>query len=164
MLGVVVLVLAYAMRTRYQGGPVAAPADRHSLGDFSAVDLQGHAWRSIDHRGQVVLVNVFATWCPPCREETPGLVAISKKYADRGVRVVGVSVDENGPEVLPAFVRQYGIDYPVVLPPNDSPFGRIEAIPVTFLLDREGRVAKRYDGAVDRATFERDIEHVLGST
>jgi thiol-disulfide isomerase/thioredoxin len=140
---------------------VAAPADRAELGDFSAVDLDGSAWRLIDHRGQVVLVNLFATWCPPCQEETPGLVALSKKYADRGVRVVGVSLDEGGRDVLLPFIRQYGIPYPILLPPANSPFTHVQAIPVTFLIDQQGRVAKRYEGAVNQATFEHDIEHVL---
>jgi peroxiredoxin len=160
----IVLVLAYAMRTRYQGGPISAPGDRHDLGDFTALDVNGKPWRLIDHRGQVVLLNLFATWCPPCQEETPGLVAVSRKYADQGVRVVGVSLDEGGRDVLLPFIQQYKIPYPILLPPDNSPFAQVETIPITFLIDREGRVAKRYDGPVNQATFEHDIKQVLAST
>ncbi len=157
----VVLVLAYAMRTRYQGGPLVASADRQTMGDFSAADLSGKPWRIADYRGQVVLVNVFATWCPPCREETPGLVELSNQYAGKGLQVVGVSLDEQGKSVLEPFVKEYKIKYPVLLPDVNSPFTRIQSIPVTFLIDQQGRVAKRYEGAVTRRTFEHDVKRLL---
>jgi thiol-disulfide isomerase/thioredoxin len=156
-----ILVLAYAMRARSEGGPLVAAGDRQGIGDFVAADLSGNAWRINDYRGQVVLVNIFATWCPPCQEETPGLVALSRQYAGKGLQVVGVSLDEGGKSVIEPFVKQYKIDDPVLLPDANSPFARIQAIPVTYLVDQQGRVAKRYEGAVTQSTFEHDVKQLL---
>src|SRR5579885_1874363 len=91
--------------------PVSA---RQAMPDFTLHDLGGSKWQLSAHRGDVVLVNFWATWCPPCRAETPGLVRIANRYAGKGLAVAGVDMDEGGPARVRDFVRNYGVPYPVM--------------------------------------------------
>ncbi len=162
LLLVAAAALVYSFRPKSDAGPIKAPQARSGAMEFSAPDLNGAAWRLSDHRGKVVLLNIFATWCPPCRHETPDLVNLSKKFADQQVAFVGVSMDEGGTSVVQTFVNDYNIPYPVVLPSPDNPLtAHIQAIPVTFLIDRQGRLAKHYVGAIDASTLTHDIEQLL---
>ena len=136
---------------------------RREMPDITLSDLDGRTWRLRDHAGQVVLVNFWATWCPPCREETPGLVHLAKSYRDKGVAVVGISMDEGGEEAARKFARDYRVGYPILLPDARFPFANgVEDLPTSLLIDQHGKVAKTYIGAVNEATFNRDIDRLLG--
>jgi thiol-disulfide isomerase/thioredoxin len=124
--------------------------------------LKGGQWSLSEQRGKVVLVNFWATWCPPCRMETPGLVSIAKRYAGQGVEVVGISMDDAPLRAVPPFVSQYGIPYPILLPSASSPFSTsIESLPTSLLIDRNGRVARTYYGMVDERMLAHDIDQLL---
>jgi peroxiredoxin len=160
--GVAIVAIVYSFRAPNAAGPINPIDQRKGTLSFSADDLSGAPWHLSDQRGKVVLLNIFATWCPPCRQETPGLVKLSRQFAGKQVAFVGVSVDEGGSAVVEQFVKQYGIPYPVLLPqPGDPLTAGVQAIPVTLLIDSQGRIAKHYVGAVDESTFARDIEAVL---
>ena len=132
-------------------------------GGLVMVQLDGGIWRMADHRGQVVLVNYWATWCEPCWEETPGLVRLSQELKPQGLAVVGVAIDEGGREKVKKFVDEFRVPYPVVLPARLSQVAYgLEGVPTSILVDREGRVAKTYVGAVRQADFETDIKVLLG--
>ena len=124
--------------------------------------LDGGTWTMSEHRGQVVLVNFWATWCGPCWEETPGLIRLSRELGPKGLAVVGVAIDEGGPEKVRKFVDDFGVPYPVVRPERLSQmeYG-MAGVPTTVLVDREGRVAKTYVGAVRQADFATDVETLL---
>lgn len=120
---------------------------------FSALDLAGREVSFAAHRGEVVLVNVWATWCGPCRVEMPPIQSSYERFRDRGFTVLAVSVDV-GPgykRKVEEFVAEYGLTFPVLLDPE----GRIQrvlrtvGVPETFVLDRDGRIAKRLIGATD---------------
>lgn len=139
--------------------PVAA---RKAMPDFTLHDLSGQSWQLSAHRGDVVLVNFWATWCPPCREETPGLIRVARRYAPQGLSVAGISMDEGGAAPVRQFVREYGISYPVMMP--DSNFllaNEVESLPTTLLIDRQGRLAKTYVGGVPEREFRSDVEALL---
>ncbi|HWQ54172.1 MAG TPA: TlpA disulfide reductase family protein [Bryobacteraceae bacterium] len=137
-----------------------AASERSSFGELRMAGLDGTPWNLADHRGKVVLVNFWATWCPPCRAETPGLVRIANDFAGK-VAVAGISLDEGTDEVH-RFVADYKVPYPVLIPPADDAISAgVQSLPTTLLIDRQGRVAKTYRGAESERVFRHDIEHLL---
>ncbi|WP_348269060.1 TlpA disulfide reductase family protein [Edaphobacter paludis] len=137
-------------------------AMRHLAPDMKLERLDGGSWRLREHRGQVVLINLWASWCGPCREETPGLVKLSLEDGPKGLAVVGLSLDVGDREKVHAFVRQFQVPYPIVFPePMSQLADTVDGVPTTILVDRNGRVAKTYVGAVQRAVFASDIDTLL---
>jgi len=149
------------------GGAISRTADsRIAAPDWQLNDVDGKLLRLSDFKGKVVILDFWATWCPPCRREIPGFVSIQKKYADKGFTVIGVSVDEQGPSVVKPFMRLLEMNYPVVMgtPKIVVDYGGIEAIPTTFVIDRQGNVVTAYEGFTDQATFESVIAPLLENT
>lgn len=140
---------------------VSPLSERKTAASFTLENINGGDWKFAEQRGKVVVVNYWATWCPPCRVETPGLVNLANEYKSRGVEVVGVTMNENLNDV-PPFVESYQIKYPILTlgyNPNLSPDGM--ALPTTFLYDKKGRLAKKYTGIVFESTFKSDVEALL---
>jgi thiol-disulfide isomerase/thioredoxin len=125
-------------------------------------DLNGQPWNLRDHRGKVVVVNFWATWCPPCRMETPDLVQVANEYSNKNVSVVGISMDDNPRDAAPPFVSRYRIPYPVLTPDSNFALGNsIESLPTTLLIDRDGRLAKAYMGAITASRLRSDVDRLL---
>jgi len=121
-------------------------------------------WKLADHRGQVVLINYWATWCEPCREELPGLIELSRDTDPHAVSIVGVALD-SGPkaqDTVHSFVKQFRVPYPIAMPDaiTRSNLGEM-GLPTTILLDKHGRIARTYYGAVERGDFAKDIAALL---
>jgi len=133
---------------------------KRQTADFTLQDLQGKPWHLRDLRGNVVLVNFWATWCPPCRKEMPDLQALYDKYKDQGFLVLSIS-DEEVAKVSP-FVSERKITYPVLLDPgrkvNDAFV--VEGIPKTFVYDREGKMVAQ---SIDMRT-RHQFEEMLAQT
>ncbi len=122
-------------------------------GDFVVKDLDGRRVRFRDFRGQVVLLNFWATWCPPCRKEMPSMERLHRAYAERGFTVVAVSVDTAAPPKIRAFLGQLepAITFPV-LHDRDSLVSRrysVPGVPTSYLIDADGRIAYRALGEYD---------------
>jgi len=142
-----------------------AAASQHAAPDWHLNDVDGKPVKLSDFRGKVVILDFWATWCPPCRAEIPGFVALQKKYADKGLTVIGVSLDEQGASVVKPFMQRFSMNYPVVIG-NDkvtAEYGGISAIPTTFIIDREGNVVRAHEGFADQATFESEISPLLNA-
>lgn len=157
---IAVILFFFAPESWWQFG-VSPTNERKTSVNFSLREIDGGEWNFAAQRGKVVVVNYWATWCPPCRVETPGLVNVAGEYKSRGVEMVGVTMDENLSDV-PPFVEKYQIKYPILAPGNDphlSPGGM--ALPTTFLYDKNGRLAKKYTGIVLESTLKSDIEILL---
>jgi cytochrome c biogenesis protein CcmG, thiol:disulfide interchange protein DsbE len=131
---------------------------------FTLPAIDGPEWSSREHRGQVVLLNFWATWCPPCRAETPSLVKVHNELNGRGFSVVGVSLDDDPAAVVPAFVREYRVSYPVLKPEGFPLAGRIETLPTSLLIDRHGRIARTYTGMISESILRRDVEALLSES
>ncbi len=116
-----------------------------------------------DFKGKVVVLNFWATWCPPCRREIPDFVALQKQYADKGLVIIGVSLDEDGAAVVKPFASKMGINYPVVMGDQKTAaaYGGIQVVPTTFIFDKSGKIAAQHEGGADRATFEAEIKPLL---
>jgi peroxiredoxin len=131
--------------------------------DFSLTDLSGRKLTLADYRGKVVMLNFWATWCGPCREEIPGLVDLQSKYRDRGLVLIGISMDDD-PAPVREFYDRYRMNYPVAMG-NDAlteRFGGIVGLPTTFLIQRDGHIYARQMGAEDAEAFEDAIQKLLG--
>ncbi len=118
---------------------------------------------SRDLKGTAMLINFFATWCPPCRQEVPTLITLQNKYAGENFTVLAISVDQGGNRTVRNFISELGINYPVVMSAPDTPkkFGDVFGIPTSFLIDRQGNIVQRYDGYVEIGVLERDLRAIL---
>jgi cytochrome c biogenesis protein CcmG, thiol:disulfide interchange protein DsbE len=142
---------------------VGAPAP-----GYRTVALSGDSVSLRDQRGKVVLLNVWATWCHPCRDEIPELQAIHTRYRARGLELVGVSVDADGSDdAIRAFMKDFEMTYPVWRDPDErvSTQFLVVGVPATFLIDREGVLRWRKTGPIqpNDTTLSAAIERALGS-
>ncbi|MSU51600.1 MAG: TlpA family protein disulfide reductase [Opitutus sp.] len=126
-------------------------------------DVNGQVLSSEQFKGKVVVLDFWATWCGPCRMEIPGYVELTRKYGKDGLVIIGVSVDQGGPEVVKPFSAKMGVNYPIVMANEQvkAAFGGIEAIPTTFIIDRAGVVRHKKVGAEETAEYEQKILAVL---
>lgn len=126
-------------------------------------DLAGNTVTSEQLKGKVVVVDFWATWCGPCRVEIPGYIEMQKKYGKDGLTIVGVSIDQAGPEVVKAFADNLKMNYTIVMGDDAvaQAFGGVEAIPTTFLIDRSGQIRDRKLGAEASETYEQKVLAVL---
>jgi thiol-disulfide isomerase/thioredoxin len=130
---------------------------------FEAVDLDGRAFSLSAWKGHVVVINIWATWCPPCRRELPALAALQERHRDR-LRVLGLLDDTVTAEFAREFARSARISYPIVRSTFDieQRLPTVPAIPTTFLLDRSGRLVATGVGELDPAELEREVLRLLG--
>lgn len=112
------------------------------------------------YKGKVVIINFFATWCPPCRLEIPHFVELENTY--KKLAIIGISVDQ-APELLPDFIKKMNINYPVALqtPEMTKLLGNFQSIPTTFIIDKNGHVVETVSGYQDKAFWEAKIKHLL---
>jgi thiol-disulfide isomerase/thioredoxin len=138
-------------------------AARTPAPDWQLNDLNGKTVKFSDFRGKVVILDFWATWCAPCRVEIPNFIELQTQYGDRGLRVVGVSLDEQGPDVVKKFAKRFGVTYPIVIGNQKvvEAYGGIDAIPTTFVIDRQGRIVSWHMGYDDKGAFEKEIQPLL---
>ena len=139
--------------------------DRPLAPPFSLTDLNGRKLELADHKGKVVLLDFWATWCGPCRIEIPGFVRLQERYRDQGLVVIGVSLDDS-PEPVREFYREFRMNYAVAMGDERVPelYGGIIGLPTTFLIGRDGRIHSRHIGATDVSVFEEEIKELLAAS
>jgi peroxiredoxin len=131
--------------------------------DFALKDATGKLVHLADYKGKVVLLDFWATWCGPCNIEIPWFMDFQQKYKDRGFEVLGVSMDDDGWKAINPFVSRKKINYRILLGDDATGdlYGGLEALPTTFVIDRNGRVASVHVGIVNKKDFEDAIEKLL---
>ncbi|HTI73288.1 MAG TPA: TlpA disulfide reductase family protein [Candidatus Limnocylindria bacterium] len=141
------------------------PVGSTTLGPWVYTNLQGQAIRSSDFTNQVVLINYWATFCPPCKAEIPAFNAIYEKYHSRGLEIIGIATDPEGAELVAPFSKRYEIKYPVVLydAPPLPPIGGGIPLPTTLITDRNGKVVARYVGALSEEELEKALAPLLAA-
>lgn len=130
---------------------------------FLVSDLNGNSISTAALKGKVILVNFWATWCPPCRQEIPELVELQEKYKDR-LQIIGVSMDEDAsPQEVNAFAAKAGINYPVVMGRDIAKeYGGVPALPTSFVVNKNGGVVQKHVGLLDKDQAETEIRSLLG--
>jgi len=145
------------------GALVGFESGGHTRPAFQATLLDGTPVSDSTLRGRVVLVNFWATWCPPCRVEMPLLQAMSVRHKEAGLVVLGLSVDRVGPETVSPWLRERGITYPVAIVGRDAEtaFGGVQGYPTSVLLDRTGQVRYKVLGPLGMASLEPAVRRLL---
>jgi thiol-disulfide isomerase/thioredoxin len=141
--------------------PLIPATQRKTLPDFTLEQLGGGTWQLNQHQGQIILINYWASWCGPCRAETPGIVRLARDT--KGLSVVGISMDTGDRAPVNSFVRQMKVDYPIAFPdPMSQMATGMVGLPTSILIDRKGRVAKTYIGETHENEFRTDVAKLQG--
>ncbi len=153
---IVLLVLLVTARVTSAGQSSQAPA-------LELRDLRGRTLRLSYYRGKVVLLNFWATWCPPCRAEMPDLIKLQRGYRRRGLRVIGITYPPQEVGEVKQFIRKIGVNYPIALGTKATKtlFDETETLPLTVVIDRRGNVRARVEGILLPEEFEQKIKPLL---
>ncbi len=172
LLFLVAALLFGATRWHFSGqsAGLKSVAERKLMADMTLAQLGGGEWKLADHRGQVVLINYWATWCEPCRDELTGLLQVARESGPQGLAIVGVSMDtartaQAKAQMVQQFVTLYRVPYPIAFPNATTNMESQDmGLPTTVLIDRQGRAAKTYVGEVERAVLAKDVAALLAES
>jgi peroxiredoxin len=130
--------------------------------DFVLQDQNNAPVNLAEYKGKVVIVNFWATWCGPCKIEIPDFVKLYEEYKDKGLVIVGISIDD-GPEQLQAFIKEYNMNYPVLQmkPEVEDAWGPFYGYPTSFVVARDGSICTKHLGPATKEQFEREIKTLL---
>jgi peroxiredoxin len=141
----------------------AQPEKRQKAPNFSLQTQNGKVIELSKLKGKVVLVNFWATWCPPCRAEIPDFIEVYNTYKSKGIEIIGIALDEKGWSKVTPYIEEAKINYPIVLGSAEvvRQYGGIEAIPTTFIVDRKGYIVASQVGLVSKELLEQKLKSLL---
>jgi thiol-disulfide isomerase/thioredoxin len=154
-----------APHASHEDGKIALQFYRNAplIHDLAMTDVDGRTISTASLKGKVVIVNFWATWCPPCRAEIPDLIALQDKYKDQ-LQIIGISDDDDPPAVVKKWAGDHHMNYPIVMS-NDALrkiFSGVAALPTSFIIDRESKMVIRHVGMLQAATTEAETRHLAG--
>ncbi len=163
ILSMVALLIFCAGIISCQGKAGKAADGEPMAPDFTLTDISGQEFSLSSTRGKVVILDFWATWCPPCRMEIPHFEALYKEYKGKGLEIIGVALDRGGASDVIPFVKANGVTYPVVIGGAEvtALYGGFRGIPTTFVLDRNGAIVEKFVGYREKETFEEAIKKLL---
>ena len=132
--------------------------------DFELKDIEGKVHHLSDYKGKVVVLNFWATWCPPCKKEIPDFIEMQKQYDSQGLQFLGIAMDDEGLDKVKPWVASHNVNYPVMLKEDKvvASYGEMSSIPVTYIIDRKGIIRQSITGMRTRAIFEKELMPLLG--
>jgi thiol-disulfide isomerase/thioredoxin len=130
---------------------------------FLVNDLNGNAISTASLRGKVVLLNFWATWCPPCRDEIPEMIDLANRYKDR-LEIIGVSMDDSPAREVGEFAKEFGITYPIVMGSRamEAEYGGVPALPTSFVVSPDGRIVQKHVGLYPIGVYDAEVRSLLG--
>lgn len=134
--------------------------------DFSLITLEGDSVKLSDYAGKIIILDFWATWCPPCRKGIPDLISIQNEF-ENDVTVIGISLDQPSmQDDLSSFIEDYRINYPILLGTLEvvMAYGNVRAIPTSFIIDRDGIIVNKYMGLVPKSIYVREINSLLDNS
>jgi peroxiredoxin len=161
MFGIALVASCFALPARAPADLIAANS-RRVASDFTLSDSKGTSVKLSDYKGRVVLLDFWATWCGGCKVEIPWYMEFQSKYKDSGLSVIGVSMDEDGWKSVKPFLATSPMNYSVVVGnPDLAKLYGVDSMPMTLLIDRDGKIAASHVGMVDKEAFESEIQILL---
>jgi len=144
-------------------GAMMAQADSKVAPAFTLTNLAGETLSLDSYKGKVLIIDFWATWCPPCVKEIPHFVELYNAYNDKGLEILGVSVDRGGPATVEAFVAKNNVNYAIAMANMDvvDAYEVYTGIPTTYIVDRNGNIVDKVIGYRDKSFFENHINDLL---
>jgi thiol-disulfide isomerase/thioredoxin len=143
--------------------PIIAAGQNNQAPALALKDVQGRTVRLSSYKGKVVLLNFWATWCPPCRAEMPDLIKIQRQYRSQGLQVIGITYPPETIGEVRRFIRKLRVNYPIALGTKEikTLFDESETLPLTIVIDRQGNIRERIEGILLPEEFEQKIKSLF---
>ena len=143
--------------------PAVVSGQKTVAPQFTLKDIDGATVRLSDYKGKVVMINFWATWCPPCRAEMPDLVRLQREYADQGLQIIGITYPPERKDRVRRFARSLKVNYPIILGTHEikARFSSEETLPLTVVINRDGKVSDIISGILLRQEVEEKIKPLL---
>lgn len=153
------------LKPRHHGDLPTIAVAGHVAPDFELKDINGKMVKLSDFRGKAVVLNFWATWCPPCKTEIPWFEDLQNRYGGQGLAVVGVALDDSSEADIAEFAKEMKMNYPVLLGKEETSdlYGGVDALPTTFYIDRSGKIITTVPGLADRREIEDNIIKALNT-
>jgi thiol-disulfide isomerase/thioredoxin len=156
-------VVVFAAMTLISFSPASVLRQEAMAPQFTLKDMDGRTMRLSDYRGKVVLINFWATWCPPCRAEMPDLIRLQREHGKEGLQIIGVTYPPEQKARVRRFARSLKVNYPIVLGTREikARFSPEETLPLTVVINRDGKISEIISGILLRQEFDEKVKPLL---
>jgi peroxiredoxin len=161
--GALLLYRNWQIGTEEGPGPAVGPSGSRTAPSFSLPDTNGNIYSSAQLAGKPAVINFFATWCPPCKDEIPGFVEVYNKHRSEGFELIGISLDTDTRENLPGFLMSNKVGYRILFGDlaTARAYGGVSALPTTFFVGKDGEIKNVHVGYMDKDAFDKEVRKLL---